>query len=41
MPEPLTEGSLEKPCLDGLLVVALANHRNAVITEQCCAKTWL
>src|SRR5207237_6498328 len=30
----LTEGSLEKPCLDGLLVVVLANHSNAIITEQ-------
>jgi hypothetical protein len=30
----LTEGSLEKPCLDGLLVVVLANHTNAIITEQ-------
>jgi hypothetical protein len=30
----LTEGGLEKPCLDGLLVVVLANHSNAVITKQ-------
>jgi len=32
--QPLTEGGLEKPCLDGLLVVVLANHSNAVITKQ-------
>ena len=25
---------MEKPCLDGLLVVVLANHSNAVITKQ-------
>jgi hypothetical protein len=31
---PLTEGGLEKPCLDGILVVVLANHSNAIITEQ-------
>ena len=30
----LAEGSLEKPCLDGLLVVVLANHSKAIITEQ-------
>src|ERR1700737_4162657 len=32
--QPLTEGGLEKPCLDGFLVVVLANHSNAVITKQ-------
>src|SRR5260370_854133 len=32
--QPLTEGGLEKPYLDGLLVVVLANHSNAVITKQ-------
>ena len=32
--QPLTEGDLEKPCLDGLLMVVLANHSNAVITKQ-------
>ena len=32
--QPLTKGGLEQPCLDGLLVVVLANHSNAVITKQ-------
>ena len=32
--EPLTEGGLEKPRLDGLLLVVLANYSNAVITKQ-------
>ena len=32
--EPLTEGGLEKPRLDGLLMVVLANYSNAVITKQ-------
>src|SRR3984893_7227173 len=32
--QPLTEGRLEKACLDGLLVVVLAKHSNAVITKQ-------
>src|SRR6202022_2072522 len=31
---PLTEGGLEKPTLDGLLVIVLADHSNAVITER-------
>src|SRR5215469_6225348 len=32
--QPLTQGSLEKPCLDGVVVIVLADHRNTVITEQ-------
>src|SRR6516225_8452846 len=32
--EPLTEGGLEEPRLDGLLVVVLADYGNAVVTEH-------
>src|SRR5215471_7929174 len=32
--QPLTQGGLEKPCLDGVVVIVLADHRNTVITEQ-------
>jgi len=32
--QPLTEGSLEELCLDGLLMVVLANYCDAVTVEQ-------
>jgi len=32
--QPLTEGGLEKLCLDGLLVVVLANDSDAIVAKQ-------